>query len=106
MKLEYTVAQFRKDTRMILNAVDQGGEVYIKRYDQAYRLSPATFSPAPNEVHEGTAIGEPPRKVAPEKKSRLAQPKNKEIAPVDSCPHGYAKSFCKKADCNKKYAKV
>lgn len=22
---------------------------------------------------------------------------------VDACPHGYAKGFCKKADCNRKY---
>lgn len=27
----------------------------------------------------------------------------KGVAPVEACPHGFAKGFCKKAECNRKY---
>lgn len=37
--MEYTVSEFRKNVREILNAVDQGATVYIKRYDTKYLIS-------------------------------------------------------------------
>jgi hypothetical protein len=38
--MEYTVTEFRKKTREILNEVDAGKRISIRRYDRLYNLLP------------------------------------------------------------------
>lgn len=57
---EYTVAEFRANTREILNSVDQGREVVLIRYDARYSIKPiskGTFKVDPESADlEGANI--------------------------------------------------
>lgn len=96
--MRYTVTEFRKNIREILDTVDRGANVTIVRYDRAYDLR--SVDPAPGKVLEIDTAG----RSVPE---ALADPKTTATTPKksDQCPHGYAKGFCKKSDCNRKFAK-
>ena len=64
--MKYTIKEFRKNTREILNAVDQGAEVIITRYDQEYVISPnrtGTFVVDPEFKNSVLAKVKPGREV-------------------------------------------
>lgn len=172
--MKYTVTEFRKNIREILDAVDHGAEVTIVRYDKEYLILNAvgnspmygvdpTFSQmaqqpeseiltktrhdmakavgkgrdkqaelmgkdivsdldmslednkfkvtvTPNKektaAHIKEKFGTKPTGISGEQYSSYEKKKApKGVEPVDSCPHGFAKGFCKKADCNRKYQK-
>lgn len=98
MKLNYTVAEFRKDMRMVFNAVDMGASVTVERYGKKYLLTklsePDAFLISPKLVKGNPALAAE----VDQKLSKVAG------AEPTLCPHGYAKGMCKKDTCNKKYA--
>lgn len=131
--MEYTVTEFRKNIREILNAVDSGAEVKIKRYDREYVIVPTRPDSFEQDDLDSTKFkGEP----VDGKGARIKIPKvdkkvshrvlkkqaNKNLGkladamegnakkamietPKDPCPHGYQKGLCKRAACNRKFAK-
>lgn len=109
MKLNYTVAQFRKDMRMVFNAVDQGADVTIERYDRQYKLVPA-FDPTQNILvppHTDLIPGKSNVKLSEKAMNELKQTKagkgdNKKV--TNLCPHGRAKGLCKQQSCNLRFA--
>jgi hypothetical protein len=124
--MHYSVTEFRKNIREILDKADRGEEVLIQRYDRLYAIKPTVRGDSALP-----AVHEPMQKAmekTAEKKSRLTRPEKIEVSvrarragkteaiaenakkgkieiALDPCPHGYAKGMCKHADCNRKYAK-
>lgn len=45
MYMTYTITEFRQNTRQILNALDNGKEVTIKRFDTYYQILPIEAKP-------------------------------------------------------------
>lgn len=73
----------------------------------AKNLTPSTSVPIPE------TLGGPPDPYV-KKNTTLATPRKQKPTPgqlvpevmmKSLCPHGYAKGFCKKSDCNRKYQK-
>jgi hypothetical protein len=124
--MKYTVTEFRKNTREILDSIDRGAEVTIVRYDKEYVIN-GTVVPEPKDfmmpldfkgnlkdkavsmgvglVNDKTTIPKGYKVVKPKwPESALLTSEGSLIPSIDPCPHGYAKGMCKKADCNKKYS--
>lgn len=57
--MKYTVAEFRSNTREILNAVDQGADVQIERYGKLYAIK-ATVR-GDSEMPERHSVVNPPK---------------------------------------------
>lgn len=126
--MKYTIAEFRKNTREILNAVDQGAEVVITRYDTEYLITGLVSDAEAQEVakhvtpemeagwkqkdklfkapKKNIAIGKPIKSKVSDKQLKAAMNKgfgNLLISEDGICEHGYAKGNCKKENCNRKY---
>lgn len=108
--ITYNIPEFRKNIRKALNAVDDGEIVAVHRHDTAYLIVPKDKmkmamdhfpESAPQKIRSVSQAREGQMKVvnaAIDLGQAIAKHKS-----VDTCPHGSAKGFCKKADCNKKY---
>jgi hypothetical protein len=83
--IEYTVSEFRKNTREILNAVDQGADVCVRRWGKRYSIA---------EIPEGAMLASASEKV------REDSGKAKSL-----CPHGSSQGLCRFESCNKRARK-
>ncbi len=111
--MRYTVTEFRKNIRAILDIVDRSGEVTLVRYGKEYVLQ-ATVPVADEDVMapNKSKVAAAQRRVekaihkAEDKAFTRLKPGKAILMPgANLCPHGSAKGFCKKADCNRRFAK-
>lgn len=106
MYMMYTINEFRKNMRKAFEEVDKGEKVIIKKYDRSYTLE--SYGKPTAIVEEKQIIAED-RKLQKKEALKKAVEADEAIATifagVSTCPHGFAKGFCKKLDCNKKYGK-
>lgn len=120
--MNYTLSNFRQNTRQALNEAEAGQEVLVTRHKTVFKIivwqrefvTDETSSdirpdlPAKNEVvlDDGSRAIRIMKAGSPDLTTRPAHPKRPDShVTVDTCPHGYAKGFCKQDACNRKYAK-